>query len=257
MRKSKVALIMATVATMAIAATACANKQANSTTAAADSANSTDVATAGDASPEDVLANDPVTNFVGDDTAKYTLILNAEPNDMTDYVVSYKDGICLVKSSILTDFFGFTKSDRSNDEMVEYTNKDGKILQLMIGSNDIIFDGADNKIGGTIEKVEGSDDVTISMDFLLCIGEYNTYSTSVQSDALTFEPIVNMPMDYSVEPETDANGEVIMPVEGDETLGTGMEASEDVLSEIDGADVETPEETVEAAEDSQPETTAE
>ena len=48
-----------------------------------------------------------------------------------------------------------------------------------------------------------------------------------------------------------------MPVEGDETLGTGMEASEDVLSETDGADVETPEETVEAAEDSQPETTAE
>ena len=256
MRKSKVALIMATVATMAIAATACTNKQANGTTAA-DSANSSDVATDGDASPEDVLANDPVTNFVGDDAAKYTLVLNAEPNDMTNYVVSYKDGICMVKSSILTDFFGFTKSERSNDEMVEYTSKDGKILQLMLGSNDIIFDGADNKIGGTIEKVDGSDDVTISMDFLLCIGESNTYSTSVQNDALTFEPIVNMPMDYSVEPETDANGEVIMPVEAGETLDAGMDVSGDILSETDGADVETSEETLEAVEDSQQESAAE
>ena len=256
MRKSrlKLALIMATATIMAIATTACADKQVVNV----DSASNSGIATSGDAKQGDVLANDPIANFATNDSAKYTLILNEEQHDMTDYVVSYIDGTCMVKSSILVDFFGFTKSDRSNDQMVEYISKDGKILQLMIGSNDIIFDGADNKISGTIEKVEGIEDVTISMDFLLCIGEYNTYSTSVQNDALTFEPIADIPVDYSAELGTDANEELIESVIGDDMLDAVTEESEEMIVDDNNVDTENAEdETLEVIEETQTATVTE
>lgn len=231
MKNSKVTILM-TLATLAAVSTACGkNTMAAKTTATTSNASSAEETVS---NPEDVLANDPVTNFVGDENAKYSLVLSAEPHDITEYVVSYKDGICLVKSSILTDFFGFTKSDRSNDELVEYTNDDGKILQLPMGSNDIIFDGADHKIGGIVEKIDGSDDVTISMDFLLCIGIYDSYSTSVQSNALTFEPIVNMPVEYETvedsQVETDAEGTPIL---------YSSDVSAEALEEVESENTET------------------
>ena len=219
MRKTKLVVFVAVMAAIAVGASACAktNEVRNANDASAE-------ATANEATFD--ATDNPVYNFKDSDSSKYALVLNGESHDITDYVVSCEDGICMVKSSILTDFFGFTPSDRAvESNMKEYT-KDGKVLQLAVGTNDIIYDGTTNKISGTIEKVDGSDDVSISMDFLLCIGDYNSYGTSVVDDVFTVEPNSDVEVTYSGDQDGFLDAEV--PVESETSEVETPETNETV-----------------------------
>lgn len=241
MRKAKLVILMAAMTAFAVSASACGSSKTASNASTEVTTEAGENGNAGGYTDTD----NPVYNYKDSDSAKYALILNGESHDITDYVVSCEDGICMVKSSILTDFFGFTPSDRSTEaDMKEYT-KDGKVLQLAVGANDIIYDGTTNKISGTIEKVDGADDVSISMDFLLCIGDYNSYGTSVIDDVFTVEPNSDTEITYSGDEDGFLDAET--PVEG-ETVDAEMSETNEVVDE-EASETETAvEETSESAE---------
>lgn len=256
MRKSKKALILSTMAFMAIAATACGNKKAveaskSPNTATAESSVSEDKAGEETGNADEIetdgeeLSGAQATEFVADENAKYTLVLDGESKDISSYVVSYKDSVLLVKSSILTDLFGYTKSDRSNDEMMEYTTADGKILQLMIGTNDMTYDGGTSKISGSIEKIEDSDEVSVSMDFLLGMGLYNSYNTAILDGELVITPSMVDESEFTV--ETEAVSDSVESYDETEAIDEDMMVESEDLGAAEEVAGET--EAVEAVED--------
>ena len=128
-----------------------------------------------------------VKEFENNENPKYTLEIDGEPHDITDYVTGYQNGTCSFRSDILVDIFGFEKYDRGDTseekEFLEY-KKDDDLLQLSINGQYVIYNGEVGRVKEPMTKLDGTDEITLTPDFVLSLGKYNSYTTSTDGDTL-------------------------------------------------------------------------
>lgn len=215
-RKTVVVLAAATMASMVLI-TGCGDKTAD--TGAATTSNASSVEAGAEAETETAEFYDPVGEYQHNENSAYQIVVNGETKDVTKYVTECENGFCKFQSDILMEAFGYT--EKSTDEEFLTYSKEGKTLQLAIGGHDIIVNGTVSKVGNPMEQIKDSDQLIIPADFMLCLGEYTSYSVSVSPDgtALVYEPIAEAPMmetEASVEAENTAE-DAEAPVEDGET----------------------------------------
>lgn len=137
---------------------------------------------------------DPVGAYQHSEKAQYEMRVGGESYNVTKYVTECVDGLCKFQSDILMEVFGYTDK-KADEEFITYT-KDGNQLQLSIGGNDIIYNGAVSKVSSPMNATEDGKQIVIPADFMLCLGEYTSYSVSVSPDegTLIYEPIADAPV---------------------------------------------------------------